>query len=190
MPPTDREVTTLLRGMVDGTATREMTDDLYSAIYAQLRRIADDLMRSQRPDHTLRPSDLVHEAYLKLVGVTGAVWQDRAHFLRTAARSMRHILVDYARQRATEKRGGGWKRITFSSASRIGKEPEMEILDLHRALEKLRGHDERMSTVVELRVFGGMTAEETAYVLGISKRTADADWKVARAWLAEEMSSG
>jgi len=175
--------------MVDGTATREMTDELYSAIYAQIRRIADELMRSQRPDHTLRPSDLVHEAYLKLVGNAGATWNDRAHFLRTAAQSMRHILVDYARQRATEKRGRGWRRLTLSSAARIGKSPEVEVLDLHRALDKLRARDARMASVVELRIFGGMTAEEAAYALGISKRTADADWKVARVWLSDEMTS-
>jgi RNA polymerase sigma factor (TIGR02999 family) len=186
--PDSQTVTAILESTVAGTATREMTDQLYEAVYRQLRRIAGDLMRSQSPDHSLRPTDLVHEAYLKLVGSSSVDWQGRAHLLRTAAQVMRQILVDHARRRATQKHGGGWRRITLSGVTQIGAQPELEILALNEALAKLREQDERMANVVELRVFGGMTAQETAYVLGVSKRTADADWKVARVWLADEMA--
>ena len=186
--PDNQTVTAILESAVAGKATREMTDQLYEAVYRQLRRIAGDLMRSQAADHSLRPTDLVHEAYLKLVGSSRVDWQGRAHLLRTAAQVMRQILVDHARRRATQKHGGGWRRITLSGVTQIGAQPELEILALNEALAKLREHDERMANVVELRVFGGMTAQETAYVLGVSKRTADADWKVARVWLADEMA--
>jgi RNA polymerase sigma factor (TIGR02999 family) len=190
MKPSDSTVANLLERVAAGTATREVADRLYEEIYAELKRIAGVLMRGQRREHTLRPSDVVHEAYLRMIGSAEVVWTNRAHFLRSAAQSMRHILVDYARRRATEKRGGGWRRITLSTAARIGAAPEIEILDLHRALEALGKRDARMASVVELRVFAGMTSEETAHVLGVSKRTADSDWKVARVWLADRMSNG
>jgi len=168
-------------------AAQNLNEQLYVDVYSELRRIAAKIMRSERPDHTFQPTELVHEAYVKVADIHRVA--DRTHILRLAARAMRRILVDHARRKATSKRAGGWRRITLDSRLQISAQPECDTLALHEALEKLEKSSERMARVVELRVFAGMTARETAEALGVSKRTVDNDWKVARARLAHEMSS-
>ncbi len=150
--------------------------------------MAGDLMRRERPDHTLRPTALVHEAYLRLVDASPASpWENRAHFFGIAARAMRQILVDHARERSALKRGGGLQRITLDEPLAAADALDLDILAVHDALDKLAVLDERMARGVELRVFAGLTMTEVAEVLGVSKRTADGDWSVARKWLAKEL---
>ncbi len=167
---------------------KEAADQLYAAVHTELRRIAGGMMRRERQNHTLQPTALVHEAYLKLVDQTVAEWQNRAHFFGIAARAMRQILVDHARRHSAEKRGGQWRRVTLDDNVEDPAALSIEILALHDALEKLAKEDERMARVVELRVFAGLLAREAAHVLGVSKRTVDSDWKVARMWLSRELS--
>jgi RNA polymerase sigma-70 factor (ECF subfamily) len=195
---TRSDVTRILRALCEGEGDRkEHSDRLFHEVYRELRRIAGGMMSRERPDHTLQPTALVHEAYLKLVDQTVPDWQNRAHFFGIAARAMRQILVDHARRHQAEKRGGAWRRVTLdenlpgTGAFTGGAGgAEVEILSLHEALEKLARRDERMARVVELRVFAGLLAREVALVLGVSKRTADEDWKLARMWLARELAGG
>jgi len=164
-------------------------DRLFEALYDELRRLAGRLLRDERRGHTLQPTALVHETYLRLVDDSRVEWEKRAHFLGIAASAMRQVLIDYARKRAAIKRGGAWRRVTFDD--QIGlPAPEMEILDLDRALSQLANMDMRMSRVVELRVFSGMTMGEIAHVLDVSERTVHNDWAVAKMWLARELSRG
>ena len=145
-------------------------------------------MRRQPSDHTLQPTALVHEAYLKLMGIPDAPWGDRSHFLATAARAMRSILVDFARSRAAEKRGGGRRPITFEERAHAGLHPSEEILLIHEALTQLEAVDRQSSRVVELRFFGGLTAAETARVMGVARSTVFRIWEHARTWLYRELS--
>jgi len=170
--------------------TRKATDLLYEAVYDELRRMAAGFMRAQRKDHTLQPTALVNEAYVKLVNRSRVGWQNSAHFFGVAAKAMRHILVNHARDRAAAKRGGGWQRVTLDGSAVSESRKFLEVLALDNALEKLAGNDERMARVVELRVFAGMTMRDVAHVLGVSRRTVDNDWKVAKLWLLDEMSEG
>jgi RNA polymerase sigma-70 factor (ECF subfamily) len=192
--PAPTEVTQLLHRIGDhGISIGERSagaDRLLELVYAELRRIASRIMSRERADHTLQPTALVHEAYLRLIGGSALAWNDRAHFMSIAARAMRHVLIDHARRRDAEKRGGGAQRVTLEEGVLFGHDPEMELLDLHRALEKLAREDERVARVVEMRVFGGMTVKEVAHVLGISERTAHDDWAMARMWLARELKEG
>jgi RNA polymerase sigma factor (TIGR02999 family) len=153
-----------------------------------MRRLAAAMMRSERPGHSLQPTALVHEAYIRLVGGTRVDWQDRAHFIRVAARAMRRILVDHARRRASQKAGGGQERVTIERAVGLGVGPEIEVLELDDVLGRLATLDARMAHGVELRVFGGLNAQEIATVLGVSERTVRNDWTMAKAWLARELS--
>ncbi len=185
------EVTQLLHRIGDerissGERSAE-TDRLLELVYAELRRIASRIMARERVDHTLQPTALVHEAYLRLVGGADLAWNDRVHFMSTAARAMRHILIDHARRREADKRGGGAQRVTLEEDVMLGSDPDLELLDLHRALEKLAEQDERGARVVEMRVFGGMTVKEVAHALGVSERTTNDDWAMARMWLAREL---
>jgi len=179
-------VTGLLR-RVRTTSAREATDELAETLYPELRRLAGALMRRERPGHTLQPTALVGEAFLRLVDQTGATWQDRAHFLGVAARVMRQVLVDHARRRGAAKRAGGQERVTFTENLAPGSDDGLAVLDLHRALEKLAAFDERGARVAELRLFAGLTAVETAEVTGVSERTVRSDWNAARLWLAREL---
>ena len=145
-------------------------------------------MRRERPGHTLQPTALVAEAFLRLVDETQVQWQDRAHFLGIAARVMRQILVDHARRRAAVKRGHELRRVTFDENLGHGSNQSFELLALHEALDRLAALDPRGARVVELRVFGGLTIDEIARLLDVSKRTVDNDWVVARMWLAREPS--
>ena len=161
--------------------------NLYAIIYPELRAIARRLMAGQRSGHTLQPTALVNEAYLKLVGAADLDWQGRSHFRRIAAKAMRQILVNYARDRAAAKRGGGWQRVTVSDVPAGDADRYLDVLALDHALEKLADRSARMAEVVELRVFAGMTAQEAAHALGVSKRTVDNDLRLARLWLTDEL---
>ena len=164
------------------------TDRLVEALYPELHRMAQGLMRRERAGHTLQPTALVGEAFLRLVDQTRIEWQDRAHFLGIAARVMRQVLVDHARRHVAAKRGAEMQRVTFDESLGHGSDRGFEVLELHEALERLATLDPRGAQVVELRVFGGSTIEEVAHVLGVSKRTVDNDWAVARMWLARELT--
>ncbi len=160
-------------------------DTTFEDVYGELRRIAGHLMSAQRSDHTLQATELVHEAYARLAQSRSP--SERSHFVNLAAKAMRQILVDHARRKRAQKRGGELQRVTLDTAVQaVGPEPDL--LDLHEALEELAKNDGRMASIVELRIFAGLTAQEAADTLGISKRTADTDWKVARAWLAHRLS--
>jgi RNA polymerase sigma factor (TIGR02999 family) len=166
---------------------------LYPAVYQEIRRLARGIMRSQAPGHTLTPTALVHEAYLRLVAQPEIRSRSRAQFFAAAAKAMRSILVDHARRKGARKRGGSWHRVTMieeatPAATAAGSSSEYEVLDLHAALDALEGKDARLATVVELRVFGGLTVDEASQVLNVSARTIDSDWKVAKAWLADRLT--
>jgi RNA polymerase sigma factor (TIGR02999 family) len=182
-------VTQLLRDIAaERIAAPEGLARLYPVVYDELRRHAHAMLRDQRPGHTLDTTALVHEAYLKLVGQSRITSQSRAQFFSLAAKAMRSVLVDHARRKTSKKRGGSWHQVTLDE--QLGAQPTIsfEVLSLHEALEKLAEKDERMAQVVEMRVFAGLTAQAVAHVLGVSKRTVDNDWRVARAWLSDRMA--
>jgi len=160
---------------------------LIPLVHAELHRIAEHHIGRERPDHTLQATALVNEAYLRLVDARSVAWQDRAHFLAVAARVMRRILVDYARARHYQKRGGDMARITFDESLAVTTEPETDFVALDDALTALAKFDERKSRVIEMRFFGGLTVEETASVLRVSAATVMGDWRLAKAWLRREM---
>jgi RNA polymerase sigma factor (TIGR02999 family) len=145
-------------------------------------------MRRERREHTLQPTALVHEAYLRLVDQTRVAWEDRGHFFGIAARVMRQVLVDHARRRRAARRGGDALRITLAPDAGLGPGPATDVLELHELLDALAALDPRGARVVELRVFGGLTTAETAELLGVSKRTVDDDWAVAKMWLGRRLS--
>jgi len=161
-------------------------DRLLPLVYDELRRLAGAFLHGERADHTLQPTALVHEAYLRLLGDGRAPWNDRAHFFRAAAQAMRRILVDHARARGRRKRGGDLERRSLDSAvadpDRLTTDPE-RLLDLEEALSELEGLDGLAVRVVEMRYFAGLTVEETAQALAVSARTVNRSWTVARAWL-------
>jgi len=182
----DPDVTRLLEAV--GRGEREALERLVPAIEGRLRELAESKMRRERSDHTLQPTELVNEAYIRLVGSTQS-WQSRAHFLGAAAEAMRRVLVDHARRRAAEKRGGGLEHVTFHDLDVASEEPDVDVLGLDDALAALAEVDERLVRVVTLRYFAGFTVEEVAEILGISAPTVKRDWTYARAWLLEHMSS-
>ena len=156
-------------------------------VYDELRAVAGSYFRQQPEDHTLQPTALVNEAFIKLVA-TKAGWKDRAHFLAVAATAMRQILVDHARKRLTSRRGGGVARLTLTGEfTPIVPDHDVDLLGLHEALEALLTLDQRQAQVVEMRFFGGMSAAEVAEVLGVSKTTVDKSWRAARAWLNAQL---
>ena len=162
-------------------------DRLVPIVHGELRRIARRCMAGQRPDHSLQTTALVNEAYLRLIDVQQVNWQNRAHFLAMSARLMRRILVDYARSKGYQKRGGGAVKVTFDEGLPVTKEPALDLVALNDALEVLEKMDERKSRVIELRFFGGLSVEETATVLEVSPETVMRDWKLAKAWLMREL---
>ena len=178
------EVTRLLLAWRDGQAGAG--DALMDAVYGELRKMARVYLRRERAGHSLPPTALVHEAYLKLVDQQGVQWQSRAHFFGIAARVMRRILVDHARGRASAKRGSGTTFMLLERDARLDP-PGIDILALDVALEKLAGIDPRQSRLVELRFFGGLTVEEAAAVLDVAPITVKRDWALARTWLYREM---
>ena len=162
--------------------------DWMATVYDELRAMAAGMLRYERPDHTLQPTALVNEAYLKLCRGRDAEWNDRAHFCAVAARAMRQILVDHARTRGRQKRGGGWLRVTLSDTPVVNPNEDVDILALDEAMHELEALDERKARVVELRFFGGLTNAEVADVIEMAPKTAEADWYMARAWLRKRLS--
>lgn len=181
------DVTRLLARVRSIDERREATERVFVAAYEELRRLAGELLRRERPDHTLRPTALVHEAYLRLVDQRCVDLDDRARFRGIAARAMRRILVDHARRRAAAKRGAAGTRITIEDDHAVDAPVAVEILDLHDAIERLAALDRRTARVVELRVFGGLTINEVATALAVSSRTAAEEWRFARMWLGREL---
>lgn len=179
------EVTRLLVAWRDGRAG--VADRLFPLIYDELRRIARRQLRRERQGHTLSTTALVHEAYLRLVDQTRLFSTDRVHFYAIAARAMRRILVDHARQRYAQKRGGKQTPLPLDEERMGAKEQATLMLALDHALERLGKRNQRLSQVVECRFFGGLTEEETAAVLDVSPRTVRRDWAKARAWLYKEL---
>lgn len=180
------EVTRLLRALARGD--EEALDQLFPVIYDDLRRIAHRRLQAERPGHTLHTTALVHEAYLRLVDQTRIDWKDRTHFFVVAAKVMRHILVDYARRRKAEKRGGGAAHVALQ-AGMAAEEPRFDdLLALHEALRALSERHERMGQVVECRFFGGLTVKETAEALDVSVRTVERDWTRAKAHLSRSLA--
>lgn len=161
---------------------------LMPLVYEDLRHLAKKYFRDERPDHTLQPTALVHEAYLRMVDQTRVGWKDRTHFFAVAAKVMRRVLVDYARARKRARRGGERQRIELDSRVSPMDMAELDVLALHEAIEKLAELDERQAQIVEMRFFSGMTVEEVAEALGVSKRTIEGDWKHAKAWLRAEFA--
>lgn len=180
------EITRLLTEVTNGNA--EAVDELMPLVYSEMRRIARRHLSRERRDHTLQPTALVHEAYLKLVEQRGISWQNRAHFFAIAAQIMRRILIDYARIHGAQKRGGLAVKLSLDAVDAIQKEQYPQLIVLDEALSRLEDYDPRQGRIVELRFFGGLTEEEISEVIGISVRTVKRDWKVARAWLYREMT--
>jgi RNA polymerase sigma factor (TIGR02999 family) len=188
-PPKDApasDVTQLLLAWRGGDASAG--EQLLPAIYEELHRQAARAMRREANEHTLQPTALVHEAYLRLVDQSRVEWRNRAHFFGVAAQVMRRILVDHARGRDAAKRGGGMQRLTLNDADAAVGESDVDVLDLHEALETLAAFDPLQARLVELRYFSGLNIEETAEALDISPATVKREWAVARAWLRRELS--
>jgi len=164
-------------------------EQLMPLVYDELRRMAKNYMRKQPSGHTFQTTELIHEAYLKLAGRSEQQWQNRAHFFAVAATAMRHILVDYARSKRRDKRGGGRYRVTLADDAENSYGRSEEILALDEALRTLEQIDERRSRVVELKFFGGLTVDEITHVLKISPETVKRDWQFAKAWLLRELAN-
>ena len=169
---------------------RAALDHLIPLVSAELHRLAHHYMRRERAGHTLQTTALVNEAYVRLVDASRVEWRDRAHFFAVSANLMRRILVDFARKRLYQKRGGGAVTIALDEDDIPSPQPGPDIVALDSALEALAGFDPRASTIVELRFFGGLTVEETAEVVGVSPRTIKREWAAAKAWLLGEMGGG
>jgi RNA polymerase sigma factor (TIGR02999 family) len=182
----DNSITSLLAQLSDGN--RAVEEQLIPQVYAELRRLAGYYMRHERGNHTLQPTALVHEAYVRLVQQPHVPWQNRAHFFATAAQIMRRILVDHARTRKADKRGGLQPHVTLDEAMLAAPGNTVDVLALHEILERLAVLDARQERVVELHFFGGLTFEEIAFVLDLSERTVKSEWSMARAWLKGELS--
>lgn len=183
--PEREDVTRLLRRV--GAGDKQAFDQLMPVVYEQLRKLAGRCLVSERPDHTLRATALVHEAYLRLVD-SDVAWQDRVHFYAVAARVMRHILVDHAKAQKRQKRGGGVEHVALDEAAVAGPDCNTGVLELDRLLERLATNDARKSQVVELLFFGGLTYDEAAAALGISTATLHRELKLAKAWLYRELA--
>ena len=181
-----QEVTRLLIDWRNGDP--EAFDKLAPLVYKELHRLAQRYRNKERQDHTLQATDLVHEAYLRLVNVDGIDWQSRSHFYAVSARLMRRVLVDYARSRGFIKRGGEVCRVELDDAQAASLEPDSNLVALDDALQKLAGVDQRKADVIEFRFFGGLTVEETAEVLHVSTDTVKRDWRLAKSWLLRELS--
>jgi len=187
-PNSDSGPTELLRAWSQGDESA--LDRLVPLVYEELHRLASRYMRQERPDHTLQATSLVNEAYLRLIEVNRVEWKDRAHFLAVAAQMMRRILVEFARSRQRQKRGGGAAHVSLDDVQELPDPQGCDLVALSAALSGLATFDARMSQVVELRFFGGLTVAETADVLGVSPETVMRDWKTAKAWLLRELRRG
>lgn len=181
------EITRILRAWSGGDC--EAVNHLIPLVYDELHKVAAQYLRKQRTDHTLQPTALVNEAYLKLVDISNVSWEDRAHFFAVASQTMRHVLVDHARSRNREKRGGGAQKVSLDEAVSFAKQQEIDVLSLDEAMRELAQIDEQQSKIVELRFFGGLTVEEAAVVLRISPATVKREWRVAKAWLYKRITA-
>jgi RNA polymerase sigma factor (TIGR02999 family) len=171
-----------------GKGDQAALEKLMPLVYSELRRLATNYLRRERTGHTLQPTALVNEAYLKLVGQKNAKWQNRAQFFAISAQLMRRILVDHARRRQASKRGGSeLRRLSITAAEELVKDPAIDLLALNEALDDLAKMDPQQSRIVELKFFGGLSIEETAEVLGIGHATVEREWKSARAWLRRQL---
>jgi RNA polymerase sigma factor (TIGR02999 family) len=184
----DRQlVTQLLQQWSSGN--KQALDQLMPVVYDQLRKVASNCLRSERPDHTLRATALVHEAYMRLVD-SDIAWQDRVHFYALSARMLRRILVDHAKANNRHKRGGEFEKIPLDEAILVGPQADRGIVELDEALQRLAAHDERKSELIELLFFGGLTYDEAAAALKISPATVHRELTLAKAWLYRELGQG
>ena len=187
MTPSPEEVTDLLNDW--GNGDQEALNRLMPLVYDELHRLASRYLRHERVGHTLQTTALVHEAYLKLVDQKKANWLNRVQFFAAAAKVMRHVLVDYARSRKAAKRGGDYCRLSLDEAAISSQDKDADLLVLNEALDNLAAIDAQQSRVVELRVFGGLTVEDTAEALGISARKVKREWSMAKAWLHQQIKN-
>jgi RNA polymerase sigma-70 factor, ECF subfamily len=189
LEPTHDEVTALLRSVADGDAAAG--ERLFPVVYGELHRIASAYMRQERAEHTLQPTALVHEAYLRLVGdgSDGARYEDHRHFVAAAAVAMRRILVNHAKAKSTQKRGGGRELVELDEAAAAFGERSIDLVALDEALDRLAKLDPMQARLVELRFFGGMSVEECARELNVSERTVHYEWAHARAWLRAQLEA-
>jgi RNA polymerase sigma-70 factor (ECF subfamily) len=183
--PSPNEISQLLMNWSNGDSAA--LDELIPIVYSELRRLANRYLRRERSDHTLQPTALVHEAYLRLMDQSNVRWQNRAHFFGVAAQMMRRILVDHAKARRRTKRGGCGRKLSLDDAIGISQVRSVDLVALDDALTSLAEIDARKSRVVEMRYFGGLCVKETAEVLGVSANTVMRDWTMARAWLYHEI---
>jgi RNA polymerase sigma factor (TIGR02999 family) len=186
--PKPHEVSQLLLAWSEGD--RAALDQLMPLVYAELRQLAKSHMRRERAGQTLQTTALIHEAYLRLIDADRVRLENRAHFFAAAARVMRQVLVDLARERGSRKRGGAARRVSFDEAMAVGRQHDEGLLALDEALGALAQIDPRKSQVVELRFFGGLSVEETAGALGVSVETVHRDWRLARSWLLRKLRGG
>lgn len=186
--PVPEEITSLLDRLGNNNG-RESVDRLVPLVYAELRKMARRYLSRERADHTLQPTALVNEAYLRLAHKPERNFQNRDHFLAIAAHTMRQILVDHSRAHGSQKRGGGVENLSSDLTDIIQRQDYGQIVLIDQALSRLQEHDPRQAAIVELRFFGGLTEDEISQVMGISVRTVKRDWKFARAWLHREMTS-
>jgi len=180
------EVTRILDDLRGGEG-REAFDRLLPLVYDELRFLASARLRHERSDHSLAPTALVHEAYMRMLAAEDPSWNDRRHFFRAAARAMRRILIEHARKRRRIKRGGGSIRVTLGDVELTAGVPLEDLMALDEAIRRLEEQDARMAEVVQLRFFAGLSVEETAQALAVSERTVKREWAVARAWLYEAL---
>ena len=171
------------------SSSRETADRLVPLLYRELRRLAAGYLRNERPNHTLQPTALVNEAFLRLAGQADSEWKDRGRFVAVAAHVMREVLIDHARTRGRSKRGAGQRLISLEDAGEVGAGREVDLIALNDALSELDRVDPQQSRIVELRYFGGLSIEETARVLGVSAATVKRNWRLAKAWLHRELAS-
>lgn len=179
------DVTYILNEAARGQAAAAET--LLPLVYEELRALAAHFLRQERADHTLQPTALVHEAYLKLIDQTRVNWNDRTHFFAVAAQAIRRILVDHARRKKADKRGSGWGRVELSEAADAANEMQVDVLALDEALTRLETLNERQARVVQMRYFAGLKEAEVAELLGVNRSTVADDWAIAKAWLAAEL---
>jgi RNA polymerase sigma factor (TIGR02999 family) len=187
-PPLSQDVTCLLEAW--GRGDEAALQQLVPLVYEQLRALAGYYMARERPGHALQTTALIHETYLRLVNVRRVKWQNRAHFFAICAQLMRRILVDFARARGYQKRGGGVLHVDLEEALTLRSEPDWDLVALDEAMRRLASVDERKSRVVELRFFGGLSVKETAEVVKVSVDTVVRDWELAKVWLLRELRGG
>jgi RNA polymerase sigma factor (TIGR02999 family) len=184
---TPRDLTRILERATRGD--RKAVSELLPLVYAQLRASAAKRMARERPEHTLQPTALVHEAYVRLVGDGATSWDGRGHFYAAAAEAMRRILIEHARARGRHKRGGDWQRVTLDSVDLSGRASQIEdIVSVDEAIGRMEERDPRMARIVRLRFFAGLSVDEIAKSLGITDRTVRREWATARAWLYRDLS--